>query len=206
MWPNTAVGDRYLVSFVGVLAGQRIMSTYWYRVQELGAVVTVEECMDALNDRLAAGDLVPTYLACVPTNYVLAEIWIQRIRPSRLLKGVYTYTQNGTNGTANTANVSGVITRRGLPGTRSAISSLHLPMADIAANSVAGILTENMQDFLNAHAAEVEMRIVTQAGPLIVWDPIIDNGDGAQSYTPIATAFAEDTTRVMRRRTVRYGV
>jgi hypothetical protein len=204
-WPFAAVDDRYLVTFKGTLCGQLVMSTFWYRLTLMFAAPTVNDIMNGLYNKLiAANNLRQRYLEVCPANYSLDETWIQRIRPTRLVKNVYTENLNGLwSDDAQTGNTAAVIERRGVQAARNAVSTLHVPASSEPSAVSNGLITTAYKSGLQTLANIVATSPVLASGDIL--EPVIDNGIGAGNYTQIGSAFPQSTFRVMRRRTVGVG-
>lgn len=204
---NASINDLYLYTLRGELFGQRIISTYHYRIDAItgtpDAQVAALELLQKLND---AGGIRATYLACVNNDYLMLEEWCQRIAPQRLAAVRNTVNLNGlyAAGVSRTANTAASITRRGVLATRSSISSLHVPIGQSIDEMADGFLTQDLKDVLTTHAAQIPLQVTTATGA-ITWTPVIPFVANPVASHDIEIAFVQDTTRTMRRRTVRLG-
>lgn len=205
-----AIGQKYLMTFVGHLSGQTVMSTFWYVLDNIGVFTNVISLYAAIKDVVDdAGNLRDKYIACCPTDYILEQIWLQLIKPERIMKSVFTDGAPGTDQPAGTANVAAVITRRGEPATRNAVSTLHVPLAPTEDNMTLGQLAPTgVKTKLSLLAAQ--MLLPLEGGALagakltpIVYQP--RTGLPVNGHA-IVRANVEGTVRVMRRRTVGLGI
>lgn len=203
-----AVNDVISVIQVGNMFDQRILSTYAYQVFNLaGGAVTTSDLATALNTQLSApGELLQLVRNACPSDYNHVETWYQRIAPTRVVRDVFTGTGVGTNGAANVSNVAAVVERRGDLANRKNISCLHVPMADIAANVVAGYVTAAMTSKLVAIGAKlITSYNLTVGAATVVLVPCIYNKGSVPNCSYITRYYAQPTSRVMRRRTVGVG-
>ena len=204
--PSTAiaVGDRFLLQFSGTLLGQHILST-WCLGLSIKASPDYESLGAIINTDLGGMDtLLTRYLAAAPSNYTLSEVWFQRIYSSRLYK--LKYTNGGVGGTAaaRVSNVAQTIERRGAIANKRNISSLHIPLAVDTTTVALGELTSAQLILANAVASASFGQVVTTTGDTL--DFVINNDSAALGgFSVIVQAFAQTTTRVMRRRTLRVG-
>lgn len=205
-WPLAQVGQRYLVTIKSELFAQTIMSTFWYTIDEFTGAPSIEQAMDALAVRLnVAGNLVDDYRACVPPQLEMQEMWIQCIDPTRYVKKVYALGVDGTwAGDAYTANVAGVISRRGVTGTRKSQGSLHVPIASGVESLIGAELTAGLLGVLSALGTTMALAQVDASAT--VWLPILRGGPGLLQFEFIGACSAQKTARVMRRRTKGVGI
>lgn len=205
---NVAVNDIFSVIQVGNMFDQRILSTYAYQVFNIAAgPVDTATLAAALDAQLSApGELLQLVRNAAPTDYNHVETWYQRIAPTRVVRDVFAGTGVGTNGAANVSNVAAVVERRGDIANRKNISCLHVPMADVAANVVAGYVTAAMTSKLVAIGAKlITSYSLTAGGATVVMVPCIYNKGSVPNCSIITRYYAQATSRVMRRRTVGVG-
>jgi len=202
---TVSAGDKFLVSFVGELLNQRIINTFWYGVESVVGPPNSNDVADALRAALiATGGLRADFLPCVPDNYVLQFMWIQRVDSPRLLKKIYPDNSPGTWGVdTDASNIAGTITRRGDLALRTAIGSLHVPISSDPTSIIAGELSITLNTRFNTLANELLVPInLTGIANLV---PIIRNGPLAAQVTPITSVTVHPEVRTMRRRTLRLG-
>jgi len=204
-----ATGQVYQVTFVGTRCLQRIMNTFHYVVENVAVGGnTVEQVYDILVAHFEdAGSLIELFLNCCPTNYTLEEMWVQAVGPTqRYVKRVEAEGASGEFGfTAETANVSAVITRTTEKSGRSQVSALHIPIGADANWLTNGLLDATLLTPLLALAADIPTQIGTV--PATTLDPVIYHGPvPAAVPDDIITATPRQTARVMRRRTVGVGI
>lgn len=206
---NAAVGQKYLITIKGELSAQTILSTFWYECTGLIPIVTVQDAYTFLAAEFAKlnGMLVKFTDAC-PADYTCNELWVQCISPNRIAKRVVTKNIVGGDAfDAMTANVAAVVLRRGEQADRKNVSTLHVPLAVDGNNVDAGVLDPaGIKVQLALLAAEMLVTLDSGAGDTfipVVWNP--ETG-GLAAGKPIVTTLVEETSRVMRRRTVRLGI
>jgi len=203
-----AAGDRALVTIVSSLFNQRIMSTFVYGAASVTGTPTQTAAFDALHTSFnLAGGLFAKYLACCGGALIPTQAWYQVISPSRYAS----YKKSWTAGAGTfsdiylTANLAGVITRRGDQGNRHNVSTLHVPITQgedsLQDGQIAGLLFSKLGDLANQVKAAV-----TTAAPIVTWNPVINNGAGAGDFTPITDTFPQATARTMRRRGLGLGI
>jgi len=209
---QASVNQVYQVTFNGLLHNQRTMTTFYYKLLDIGAGGgTHQDASDNLNASISvAADLQSKYRACCPTNWTLDTVWIQLILPVRIRKVVYAKNLAGTGANSSTVtNVSGSITRAGEGAARNQVGGIRVPISP--ADCAAGLITTTPYGNLNALAAQ--MKVLYGAAADWWWKPgfiskVLDQ-DGnptIKAFTDIYAAFAQETSRVVRRRTVGLGI
>jgi len=210
--PAAAVNQVYRVTFNGFLHNQRTMTTFYYKLLDLpGAGGNHDDASNDLNTRIAtAGDLQSLYRACCPSNWTLDSLWIQLIYPTRVRKIVYNKNLAGTGANASTVtNVSASITRTGVLAARNQVGGIRVPISP--ADCAAGLLTTT--PFANLGALSVKMKALYGAAADWWWSPgFMSKVPGQQpneripAFTEMYAAFPQETSRVVRRRTVGLGI
>lgn len=203
-----AIGDNVLVTLLGDLHGQTTMSTFGYVVTGLTGDQDDGTAFGQFRDELcAANKLVDKYFMCVPTEWEPRVMWIQRIRPTRLMKRVFGYTNVGPVGgfESTTANLAAVVLRRGGLANKKNISTLHVPLATEDAAIVDGEITNEQAVFLAELGVQMKATYITDFSGA-TFSPSILNGPLASNVTPIIETFVKPEARVMRRRTKGYGI
>lgn len=205
-YPVAVIGDKYLLTFVGELHGQTIMNTWWYKLKTMvGAPTKGAVALDLAVRVSAAGQMRDAFLGACPGGYTLNEIWSQPIYPTRFAKQILTPALAGTSTFASEAqNLAAVITRRGVPAARWAISSLHVPSPTVAAWVLSGSLTAAAKAVLTTLATFCSDPVTTLAGHVLT--PVIPRGPAAGDGVDIEQAFVQTSVRVMRRRTKGLGI
>lgn len=206
---NIQVADRALVTIVGEIFSQRIMSTFCYGLSALTGTATIANALDRLHAAVSAGGgLLDKYLACIPPEYVRVACWYQVISPSRYAK--VTKTTGGTAGTfidgvLLSSNQAFTILRRGEMGNRHNVSVLHVPLGQNSSCQEDNVLGGDLQTPANALAAQMVLPITTTT-VVGTWEPVINNGPNAGDFTPITSTAVNTDVRTMRRRGVRLGI
>lgn len=204
-----AVGQVFQATFVGLMCNQRIMNTFNYVVENIpSGGITTDQICDELNTFLEAPDgIQETFLGCCPTNYTLQEQWIQCIGPTaRYVKKKYAQGASGDFGfTADTANVAAVITRTTEKSGRSQVSSLHIPIGASADWLTEGILEGTLTTAMELLCDQIPLQLGVFGS--LTMDPVIYHGPvPALPPDDIIAAVAQQTARVMGRRTVGRGI
>lgn len=201
------IGDKYLVTIVGELDAQTTLNTFKYVVTVLTGTPTDLQANQALHDRFVFADKVKDeFLGCVGTNFLLKQLWVQKVFPIRLRKQVYVVNEQGTlEDEQGTANLAAVITRTGGIANKQNLSSLHIPISTGPLAIANGIIQIDLKAAMTALCTQIVVPLVSTA-PAITFDPSIWGADPSASPVPIVTAFPQDTVRVMRRRTVGVGI
>lgn len=209
---NAVVDQVFLVTYRGVLHNQTIMTTYWYQLKTIPA--GGGSIIDASNNlatalAVAAGHQ-ETYLWITPSNYLLQEVWIQCVFPTRYRKTVYTRGLPGLSiNSSSTTNVSCSIARAGEVAARNTQGGVRIPLSpDDVTN---GNLSAGMLAIAGSHVTQ--MKTVLGVAPNWVWWPgmlsHVYDGDGniVQTFFTL-TGFVtlQGSARVVRRRTVGLGI
>lgn len=191
----------------GRLCGQRTMNTFWWRVTALTGTVPEVTAFTALHAELNS-EFLPKYLACVPENWTAEGIWYQAIFNLRQRKVVIPYSPIGTFADdAFTANVQGSITRVGDIARRDAVGGVRIPIGTTSTSTEDGLLSAALKANFDTFATAMKSIQVT-ATPSVSYTPMVAaplSTDPSKWYA-IQDAFAQPTTRVIRRRTVGRGI
>jgi len=199
-------GDVLLITFDGLWHNQRTMTTFHYGVGTLVGTPSYLDFATAVRTAfLTAGGLIPTFLAACPEEYFLNNLWVQTIKPVRVVKTILSVASSGTNEFhSSTANLSTVVTRRGPLANRKNIGSVHVPFANLDADSSNGTISESLLTILNTFGVQVR-RTITMVGVGSI-TPVLYNGPTAADVSPIESTISQLTIRTMRRRTVGRGI
>lgn len=205
---DATVGDIFTVIFKGTIAGQTILSTFAYKVLTLDGNPTVASIYDGMHTALdtAVGGLRDRFLDLCPDNYFSVSSIFQKVATIRVASKTFETVLPGNYGfTAATANLAGVITRRGEFANRRNVSSLHVPYPDQETGLTGGLVTTNWRTV--ASALETAMKApITLAPSATTMQPVIYNRLGSPNNAPIVTTVSNQQLRVMRRRTVGLGI
>jgi len=206
VYPVATVGSKYLLTLVGRLAGQTIMSTFWYRLKTAVDLPTHGDICTGILTRIADGGAMrEKYLACCPGNYTMIANWCQPIDIFRYAKfNVVTDLAGTSTFAADTPNVAQVILRRGVEAERRAVSKLHVPSPTLDGWIDNGLLTADALLALQALADKLPLELTLPGGHVV--QPIIRNGILPEQHRVIGDALAMTTVRVMTRRTVGRGI
>lgn len=203
---TVGAGDVLLVSFYGKLFNQTLINTFHYGVSIVAGDPLAKTFCDEVNAKLTGvSSLASKFLACCPAQYTLTFVRVQVIKPLRLAAFQYS---NGTGGTSTldttTANLAGVVTRRGDLGNRKNVGSLHVPYPSSDAGVTAGTISTDMKTALGALGAVIIAgQQLATVGTIV---PVIFNGPTKADVSPISTYIVQDTLRTMRRRNIGLGI
>lgn len=197
------------IQMVGTCFGQRIIFTHWLRPSAAApAVNNYTQDLNLILNQIAAGtpdDMVTPYVACLPQQYIFSYISAQAITPVRSVK-VQRVPVPGITGTypddATVANDAAVITFRTDLGGRKQISNRHMgPAPDDVSDQ--GVLVPAYKTVLTTFATSL-LDAVTPVGWIGNLDPVVPHLPGGTA-DDIKSFVIQETSRVMRRRTVRVG-
>lgn len=209
----TLLNDVYYVAFAGTYASQRILLTHHYQITAITPPVDYDVAAQvlatALRGGVGGGDLIETkYLACLPTTYELDFIRVQKVKPTRL---VVKDTLRGVPGThedeANTGNLAGTITLRTDFAGREQVSTKHIgpiPTSDgVNQNGELSAPFKVKLQTLGTALLQSYSDLVTGITftPVILHPTDIDPPD----TDVLKSGIVGSQTRVMRRRTLRFG-
>jgi len=205
------VGDVIQVSWVGDCFGQRVMMVRHY-VCDVAAdplTTTVLGNLNALLGELGIGggeDITTDYLACLPPSYSLTYVQAQRINPERSawVRDASDAGPGTHNDDTERSNVSCCITMQSDRGGRDQHSNVLLGPSPVTA-AVNGEVSVAYKALMTALAEDLKLPTTPVAVGNGSYTPVIyhpDNGlvDFITHYT------VQDTSRVVRRRTVRLGI
>lgn len=203
--PGLQQGDVCLLTYRGTLFGQRVMTVLRFYVTTASARDTVIEDLADVAEfyQDTANELTAAYLEALTGQVTVAEVRAQRIYPTRSIYMSKVIDEVGVNpGTAETANICGVLTKRSALAGRHGVGSVHFPGLS-ATDCVDGTITGGYQTKMGLFGAA-----------LIGTKTIVGSGlafrfcTGAGTYGPLSQIIEtvpQDTCRVMRRRTLRIG-
>lgn len=206
--PLPAAGDVTLVTIRGVIANQRIMSTFVYKISAVTGAPLDDELMGALDSSLkGAGQLITRYVAAMPSNWFHTDTWYQIIRPVRHRKvakaGIVG--GGGSGGEAHTANVSVNVARVGELAGRRYVGGVRIPIGTDEICIEDGKITVGQYALLNSLASAMKLNVIT-SGFVATFRPQVGLPPAAVGTVDLFDAFVPDTVRVMHRRTVGLGI
>lgn len=204
--------DIFQVTLVGLIHGQTTMTTFYYRVGDVGAGLDLDQAY-ALTEAylVAAGNLSSLFRGCCPTNWTLTAHWIQDIHPIRYRKEVFTKSLAGLSTAASpVTNVAASITRVGELSGRNRVGGIRVPIApSLVTNGV--IAAGQLLTDLNALANEMKVGFGGGQDPtfspgFICFVPGQQPNQKVLSFNFNFDCFVQTTSRVVRRRTVGLGI
>lgn len=193
------------VTFEATQDAQRIMTLFHYRlITSLPLPDGAQAARDALLEIQAPGKLRDQYAACVPDVIIDWHAYAQWITPAR-----YRYEVGPGADWAGTVavtpypvNVAAAITKFGEQANRNNIGTMHMPAVpqNFIEDSVLTLQAKLAYDNL---ALEIPEPIVLPGGAELV--PVLFNKLNPVQSVRITGAFPQESSRVMRRRTVGVG-
>lgn len=201
------LGGVVELTLKGKLLDQAIMNVFHYQVDTVSTAPTVEDEMsDFILDVQSGGPttLLDTYLACMPSNYVLNEITAQAISPIRYVRVTEVVNLVGLRTTASSSNVQAAVTFRTSLSGRKFVGKkfLPLPASDIVNGMVGAVQKGLIQSFADRWLQNVVPALSGGIYAPVIWH----RNSPATPPTRIRSGFPQDTQRVIRRRTVGLGI
>jgi len=188
------------------LFGQRIMNLFqYYPIGTIDPDVEYVEYLSNLGTNLQALDgLIDKWSACVPSTITDIVLRLQVIYPARLRYLDQNVAVTGGTGAGITTNLAASVTRRSwLPG-RVGVGRVQIPISPELV--VGGMIEPGGALFADLEALAAEMlNPVPDPALTVTWQPVLSTGDPITPQHALMSADAQDTARVMRRRTVRLG-
>lgn len=205
--PVVALNSRVLVTFVGTLCQQRIMSTFLYKVTSAAVETAQDVVFTAFDAELGkAGNLRPAYLAACPSNYTLNEIWYQQVAPIRFRRYTTLHGRPGLfSAVGQAANMSASVTRCGELSGRKYVGGVRIPIGTTADAVANGLLTAPQLAALQQVVNTIKLNVLP-AAPAYTFQPQAGVNANPMDSVPVWDAFYQLTSRVMRRRTVGLGI
>jgi len=212
--PNIAVGQRILVTMRGLYFGQLTMNTFLFRVSVAAADQNDVTFFNALHTKFTGALGLATRLAdCTPVDgWLKNNIWYQVVGPTRFRKVEREWVGPGLLDEPTTSpNLQASISRFGDLANRKNMGAIRVPMPTNA--STAGGINDSYKLLLQDLADEMIL-LQTAAGTTLypqvgvpgytntvppVLRPVTDSVD-------LTSCVVQNTTRVIRRRTLRVGV
>lgn len=192
----------------GDLIGQTCLTTYHYAVNIASSTpsgVTELQNFIAQHWNVGPGTISDSFVACLPDNYLLNSTSAQAIFPVRARRVPVDMNHAGLRATAQQANVQGSVTTVTDLAGRQHIGGKRLPITpnDSINGSISPALLVNM----NVYANNCTQPLVVAIGGA-EYVPVIFHRSPAivPRFTLISDAFAQTSTRVLRRRTVGLGI
>jgi len=208
---NVDQGDIVRVSIEGTSFGQVIIMTRTYAVTQVGsAPVDLYDFAEAVVGEVDTGgprDLVTPYVSCLSNDYITQFVSAQVLKPTRGRAFNQERNVPGSLGGAGQANLAGVITLQTRLSGRGQESNMHIgPIPN--AGSAGGIITDLQRDAFDnlkdTFLSTIPNIFTNYELTPCIWHSKIPGP--SIFYDFIFQGYVQDTTRVMRRRTVRVGI
>jgi len=213
MWPFVGLSDKFLVTLVGELFGQKTMTTFTYQVAGgTGESPDINVFSSALATQLQEPDqLVTEYLEIVPNELTLLSIWIQCIERgtggARMAKLDFPVNEVGTGGSAVDSVAQAAMTRRSIIAGRQERGTVRIPVAANATNAAAGMWTAGFLAKLTDFEAHLANDVVVSTGTNTTdLEPIINHGFGALNVSILFSTEVHPEVRTQRTRVVGRGI
>jgi len=202
--------DTLLITLVSRYCGQICMNTYVYRCLVVSGNPPAVAGMNKLLDFIDGGsNLRSTLAGCMPQNCTIYNMWGQVIRPTRLRAIKRTIDSSGlfTETDGLTANVQASIERYGETANRRSVGAIRVPIGTDDSCFDDGELTPAMKTALEAHAATMDDTfVISDTGWQFRAIPAVGLPKLDLDLIDCVGTLVQDTTRVIRRRTVRVGI
>jgi len=207
---NLLANDVAEIIFWQDYQGQTILTVLHYKLVATTTFPDGIAELTALRDHLTTpadpNQILDSLMDCQVADLSHVYQTVQLVYPLRrpVLSG-------GTTGPGNQANpgmpsnVAGVVIKQSSVAGRGRAGSLHvggIARADISG----GMVSAGLGTRLETLAGRLTLDVPTTGGVAEVWEPVIWNARTPSSTASIAGAYAQDTARVMRRRTLRVGI
>jgi len=206
---DLASTDKILYTLNYSQLGQRFMNTFWLEYFDVdGAVDNYAAFGNAYLEQAAdTGQLIDDLKVICNSQLTFVDHRFQRIRATRMTPIIQDIGVTGSQGDGESPiNVAGVATKRGEVSGRWAVGSWHQPGLYPDAFATAGNLTSAYKLGLNEALNNWFNTTRTPPGMVGNVRPILFNNLNPTRVTSIVTIQAQDTVRVMRRRTVGLGI
>lgn len=203
------IGSIIEATVLGNLNGQRIMSVFHYRVTVESTIIDpaleIVDFNESWFDPAVPLGFAQLYSGSVPENHNITQSAAQVVAPLRRARVTQNVTLTGARAAAAVPNTAVVITKRTAFAGRDQIGSVHLPL-DPATDAAGGFVDAALKSVLEAFAAGMLLDVTGTAGGG-VYTPVIWHRDAAapDDFDTVTNTVVQDTTRVMRRRTVGLG-
>lgn len=202
-----AVGDIYLVSFDLIFGGQKMLSTFRYRLDTLGTATTTDDIYNNMATLIASGgNLSAKYLAALPPQVTMVARWYQRVWPTRIRKKIDpSGVAGGWANPATATNSAASIERFAEVATRHGVGRIQIPASNNVLDVTAGVITNaGYLAALNALGAQM---VATLTLPVVgsTMRPVLQSVTVPSVFNYVIGTVAQATLRSMRRRTVGVG-
>jgi hypothetical protein len=209
------VGDLVEINVLSTLFAQKFVTTFPYRVSVASGVLDpiTAEGLVAGDWKVGAVSPFLAYKACLPPELTVDYISVQIVQPVRWRAWFETMAAPGTDTVSTTStNQAATITRTAKLSGRKYVGSIHIPGVaggNIVDGILAGAFIAKMSTvasrMLNVFPVPTDGFLELQ--PVIVhrvWNPVTEKYE-YDGNSDTYTAVAQDTARVMRRRTIGVG-
>lgn len=209
-YPIPALNSVILTTFRMLYSQQRLLNTYHWRLVANPGALTIQGISNAINAWFATlvTGLYETHDNMRDQSNVLTDMQCQFIFPTRYVPIGFVLNRNGNVPVGElgveVTNLAAVITRRDVTGSRSGVGSLHIPLGVSNTQIGDGVVTPAMATKMVAHGNAILN--TTAIGSGVILEPVLYHKGAATPTTQIGSFIAQDTLRVMRRRTVRLGI
>jgi|SRR5215475_14022426 len=205
-FPAASVSDVYGVYFFGSWHAQLVVTTFKYRMSAIVGTPAVDAVYNDIFGLLTqVNKLQDTFLACCPILYTLNSIGVQRLTPTRVVRGGgLTPGKVGTNvNGSNTANLATFINRRTTDGTRRGHGGIHVPYPNLLGFAGDGTIQPTYKALLDSLGAAM---LETRIGVSGTYVPVIMKAGGTiQDAKDVQFVQTMPFIRTMRTRTVGHG-
>jgi len=205
--PLVLVGDQINVTFAGSFAGQTCLNNFGYQVTAIGGAHQVVTTAGEINNKLSVGGgMIDDYAALLPGDYIINELWVQWLRPTRYAKQKFISGVTGANpGNSTSTNQAITITRKGFAANRRNIGGVHIFCVNDDSAMLDGEFLAAYKLLAATFAVHMSSTVALFGDGTIITPSIIPTDPGG-AVIPVVSTEVQGTARVMRRRTVGLGI
>ena len=210
MWPLVDVGADFLMTMVGRCYGQRIINTFGWTVDNRTGG---EQPTDAFtNSFFADAEFIAfkeAYLDCLPNVYSLDEVWLQKLTPVRVRKGVLEVGEDGALDAPALVQSQATISRHGVTAARFANGGVRILMPAGDEYSQLGLITlahkARLQTLANLMVDPIQLNVMGTFYDLLPALLAPGATPGTINTTPVVETNVQDQLRTQRTRVVGRG-
>ena len=203
-----AAGDVFLATVQGRLFNQVTLTTFPLQLISVTGPVTDVEAQSFVSVKLRElNGLTDRMRECCPVNWVQQELWVQKIRPVRIVKHIANIALPGARAATTATNLASVITRRGAVADAHNVGSVHLPLGTTDCDTgllLAGVITQLENLATKMRETQVTPNLTFQFGHEVrtVTPPLLP----VFTFRPTTSTIVQPTVRTERGRTVGKGI
>lgn len=195
------------ISYEMRMYNQRMLTTLHYRVAVPSSTIIIADEMEDLAERFrtnGANDIFTAFAKVIPIQVSIQNVVAQPIYPVRYRRVVLDISGTGQGEGSTVPNVQAALTFYTIFSGRNQVGGVRIPAPPVEAEQ--GVWNVLYKNFLNDLADKLTTFVSVTAGGGSYTPVVYHRSPNANpKYTDLAGGFAQDTSRVMRRRTVGVG-